>query len=49
MDDPRRTGADDDADIDLDTQELVPPASPGASWLWAWRMGVQPGPISTTA
>jgi hypothetical protein len=27
MDDPRRTGADDDADIDLDTQELVPPAS----------------------
>jgi hypothetical protein len=27
MDDQRRTGADDDADIDLDTQELVPPAS----------------------
>jgi len=27
MDDPRRTGTDDDADIDLDTQELVPPAS----------------------
>ena len=28
MDDPRHTGAgDDDADIDLDTQELVPPAS----------------------
>jgi len=27
MDDHRRTGADDDADIDLDTQELVPPAS----------------------
>jgi hypothetical protein len=27
MNDPRRTGADDDVDIDLDTQELVPPAS----------------------
>jgi len=27
MDDPRRTGTDDDADIDLDTQELVRPAS----------------------
>ena len=27
MDDPRRTGADDDADIDLETQELVPPRS----------------------
>ena len=27
MNDPRRTGADDDADIDLDTQELVPSAS----------------------
>jgi hypothetical protein len=27
MDDQRRTGTDDDADLDLDTQELVPPAS----------------------
>jgi predicted RNase H-like nuclease (RuvC/YqgF family) len=27
MNDPRRTGADDDADIELDTQELVRPAS----------------------
>jgi hypothetical protein len=27
MNEPRRTGTGDDADIDLDTQELVPPAS----------------------
>ena len=27
MDDRRHTGTDDEADIDLDTQELVPPAS----------------------
>jgi len=27
MDDPRRTGIDNDADIDMDTEELVPPAS----------------------